>query len=218
MKCVKCPNDASFGFDDCKECYDKFQADSRKQYNESKFKETICIRCNCKKIGTYHWCIDCYKVWCYNGNSFPEDKIPQKCMIMDSDDEEVIPTAKKVLNIKKVVKSEFERSDKCNFRCCYSMDYGSCCCNSRYESLKKQNDEAYEVLKKHDGKQRVTFGKFKDQNTWERMFINDEVSSWSNWYINNCSNKGDFYHYLVALKTKINTCDLMHRIANPHYD
>ena len=211
MKCVKCSNVASIGFDDCKECYDKFQADSRKQYHDSKFKETICIRCKCTKIGTYQWCFSCFQEWDHNGKCFPEDKIPQKCMIMDSDDEDDTTA-------KKVVASEFERSNKCDFRCCYSMDYGNCCCNSRYASLKKQNDEAYEVLKKHDGKQRVTFGKFKDQNTWERMFINDEVSSWSNWYIKNCTNKGDFYHYLVAFRTNKNTCDEMHRIANPNYD
>jgi hypothetical protein len=144
-----------------------------------------------------------------------------KCLIVD-EDELCVPFAKSPIDEyrgtgKKLVRTEFVQSTNCKYRCMGWHMTGSCCCEDRYGKLMIRLNEVREILKNYDGNQSVTFGKYKG-NRWCIMLICRESKSWCQWYIKNCTNKGDFYEYLVLLKEEEELMDSLTRINNPNYD
>ncbi len=118
--------------------------------------------------------------------------------------------------VKPVERIQYKLSNNCEFRCIPSQISNSCCCKDRLERNYKRVDELRELLKPNENKV-VSFGKFKGVG-WIHMFNGSKVSSWSEWYINNCSNKNDFYDFLLLLKEYEELQSEIVRIRNPNYD
>ena len=150
-----------------------------------------------------------------------------KCLIVD-DDEMCVPFAKspideyrgtgKKMYYKTVIsKKVFISSNICRWRCIPSQLSNDCQCESKYSHYSILLEIAEEKIAVYDGNQRVGFGKFKDYK-WNIMMLNRESKSWCDWYIKNCSNKGDFYKYLVLAKEISVLKDDIRYITNPNYD
>jgi hypothetical protein len=93
MKCTKCLiKDAVSPFHDCDDCYEDRKREGRSAYYKSVIEEqlkiTKCVKCAKEKNGSYPFCFPCFQIWDRNGRSFPDEIVSQKCLIVDSDDEE----------------------------------------------------------------------------------------------------------------------------------
>jgi hypothetical protein len=156
-----------------------------------------------------------------------------KCLIVDDDEllnvtvneERCVPFAESPIDEYRgrqrvrYIKSEkvFVSSNICRWRCIPSQLNSDCKCESQYNHYRILLELAQEKIALYDGRQTVGFGRFKDYQ-WCNMLINTESKSWCDWYIKNCSNKGDFYKYITLSKEEKKLKDDIRYITNPNYD
>jgi hypothetical protein len=116
---------------------------------------------------------------------------------------------------KKVVRTEYIKSDKCDYKC--AKIYNTCDCNDRIKKLNIKLDEVKEQMKDYDGEKKVGFGKYSGYK-WINMMDNKQCKSWCDWYVKNCINNDDFYKYIVLLKEMNDLEHKIYRIKNPYLD
>ena len=132
--------------------------------------------------------------------------MPGYMFIDDEDDVIVMP----------VQKIEYKKSSNCKFSCISSQICNSCDCEDRLQKTNKRIDELKDLMRPYE-KNVVSFGKFKGVG-WKHMFNGNSVSSWSHWYIKNCTNKNEFYTFLILLEEYEDLQSQANRIRNPNYD
>jgi hypothetical protein len=227
MKCRYCPKIAVDPFGDCDDCYEERKRRNASEYAKSLLKISTCDRCKVESMTSYHWCINCFNLWERNGRCFPENKPSTKYMFIDSDDEED-PVVTKEIPV--TVKEEPEKqkityihkkvhgfSSICRWRCMESQLNNRCICETKYDHDRILLEIAQDKLKAFNDEQKVGFGKFRDFKWWD-MMKTPETKSWSDWYIKNCNNKGEFYRYLVLAKEEDDLKQEMKFITNPFFD
>lgn len=155
--------------------------------------------------------------------------VPSKCLIVDDDELNVPVVSVAVRPIDEYMRGKKERiryikSEKvfgsshiCRWRCMESQLNMRCECECKYDHYRILLEIAEENIAPYDDKQKVGFGKFRDWIWWD-MMRTPETKSWSDWYIKNCRNQGDFYKYLVLAKEISVLKDDIRYITNPNHD
>ena len=216
MKCCKCNvKDAVDPFGDCDDCYEERKRRNAKEYAESLLKISTCSRCKVESMTSYHWCINCFRLWSANGNCFPENKPSNKYMFIDSDDEDEkqIPFAKSPID---EYRGTGKKVNTCRWRCIESQ-LGGCNCEEKYAVKSNLLQIVQDKLKAFDDQQKVGFGKYRGYKWWD-MMQSRETTSWSEWYINNCNNKGKFFNYLVLAKEEDDLKKDIRYITHPSFE
>lgn len=141
-----------------------------------------------------------------------------KCLIVDDDNEVCIPFTESPLDAYRG-RGIYKQSLECKYNCIpHLIGKGNTCfCNDRVEKLYEQKAKLKTILDTLNGEQLVGFGKCKFLK-WCSMFDGNEISSWSNWYLRTCTNKGKFYEYLELLRKYKEIEHDIRTTENPNYD